>query len=137
MLPRPCAGHVEQSALGFVDVVQLRLVGGVSDAPVERKDAFVARHHRDGEEFESPLARLIGAVVISAAPVRPATAARARVANCGVRTKTPISPGANSVGKPSLDGLSDCVRLRGDCVECLHLGRPAVEDRDDPAPLVF
>ena len=34
MLARPRTGDVEQPALGFVDVVEFRLVGGIGDALV-------------------------------------------------------------------------------------------------------
>jgi hypothetical protein len=38
MLPRSSAGDIEQSALCFIDVVQLRLVGCVGNTLVERQN---------------------------------------------------------------------------------------------------
>lgn len=46
-------GNVEQSPLGFVDFVELRLVRRVGDALVQRQDASITRHYNYGAEFES------------------------------------------------------------------------------------
>ena len=51
MFARPRAGDIKQPTLGFVDVVELRFIGGVSDALIERKDSLVASHHDDGTKF--------------------------------------------------------------------------------------
>jgi len=53
VLARPRAGDIEQSALGFVDVVELCLVRGIGDTLVERQGSFVASHHDDGTKFQA------------------------------------------------------------------------------------
>jgi hypothetical protein len=42
MLTRPRTGNIKQSALGFVDIVELCFVGGVGDALVERQGLDVS-----------------------------------------------------------------------------------------------
>ena len=53
MLTGASAGDIEQAALGFVYVVELRFVRGVGDALVERQRSFVTRHHDDGTKFQT------------------------------------------------------------------------------------
>ena len=53
MLPRPGAGDIEQSALCFIDVIQLRFVSGIGNALVKWQNSFVAPHHDDRAEFQS------------------------------------------------------------------------------------
>ena len=51
------AGNVEQSPLGFVNFVELRLVRRVGNALVQRQDALIAYHHDYGTEFQ-PLGKV-------------------------------------------------------------------------------
>ena len=135
MLARPRAGDIEQSALGFVDVVELCLVRGVGDTLVERQlpsSQAITMTARNSK----PFARLIGAVVMSPSPVRPAIVARARVTSCGVLTNRPISWGASRRQARSRWFGARC-RLPRRWSGGSHLGRRTIEDRNDSAPLVL
>jgi hypothetical protein len=69
MLARSRAGDVEQPAFRFVDVIEFRFVGGIGDAFVSGRmpsSQAITTTARDSR----PLARLMGAVVISFSPVR-------------------------------------------------------------------
>ena len=134
MLPRPRAGDVEQSALGFVDVVQFRFVGCIGDPLVERQNAFVASHHDDGAEFQS-LCEAHGRGRHLGRPRKVRDGGSGACDELRRPDEQANLARRDSVAKPRLDGVTHSGCFRGHRLEGLHLGRRTFENRDDPAPL--
>lgn len=84
----------------------------------------------------SPLARLICAVTITAAPVSPSIAARAHDQLRRADEQSDLIR-CDSLAKPGRDHLADGYRLLRNSGKRFHLWRRAVEYRNDAAALVL
>ena len=136
MLPRPRAGDIQQSALGFVDVVELCFVRGIGDTLIKRQYSFVAGHNDDSAEFQAlgQAHRSGRHVVVARDPGDRGSGARDKLRRSDEQADL---MGCDALAKPGLNGLANGVGFRGDGGEGFHFGRRTVEDRDDAAPLIF